>query len=761
MTSGKTDKPTAGNGRRRQVKLSHVAAAAAILTFGMLLGVGGLVFTKLADIETVAVETMTAIPQSMSKQQGALDAEKLIRFADTTIDAPDKQQRARALASFQEIAGRIAASGGDADRALVGQASEAIAEAGVHGDVQDDLRAARHQLLAKASEIIATVDDTLGSIIEDSAANLEDSIADLEGASPDEVTEIQESIQGVWSINEAANGLLTVLRDMRGVLIGLGAIETEAEINQAAKTFRALSARLPHMIGRLPSTGDYEFLPTAVEEFRALESAFELQAKLQAEIAESVAKAAETETILNQLSAVMTTAAAEAADGSVSRSKATVDYVATVVNSSGVAMVVLAVVLSALAFLGYREVLVPLVNINKALYAIAERRTDVTMRQSRLQEFETVRQSMLDLSEALAETDRLQKVAEEARQAEIDAERRAEEQKRQQEAAERDAAEEMQRAETERMKEEAERERRVEAEKRQAEEAQKKQAEEKRKAEMLDLAQRFETSIMAVVNRVSSASDEMRMAAESMSMTAKETSTQSAEAADATEQASANVGTVASSAEEISASIGEISRQVGQASTVARGAVVKADETNTTVQGLAEAAERIGEVVGLINDIAAQTNLLALNATIEAARAGEAGKGFAVVASEVKNLASQTARATEEIASQIAGVQDVSKGTVEAIQEIAKTIADINEVSTTIASAVEEQTAATSEISRNVRQAAAGTEKVSGNIATVNAAAQETGQAAAQVLCSADELSNQSDQLKQEVEKFLVEIRAA
>jgi methyl-accepting chemotaxis protein len=171
--------------------------------------------------------------------------------------------------------------------------------------------------------------------------------------------------------------------------------------------------------------------------------------------------------------------------------------------------------------------------------------------------------------------------------------------------------------------------------------------------------------------------------------------------------------------------------------------VAEASNTNSKVEGLAEAAQRIGEVVNLINDIASQTNLLALNATIEAARAGEAGKGFAVVASEVKSLATQTAKATEDIASQIAQIQEATGEAVSAIGTISGVIGEISEISTAIASAVEEQGASTREIAANVQQAAAGTQEVTGNIAQLNKAASETGQTAGQVLAAADELSNQ------------------
>jgi methyl-accepting chemotaxis protein len=282
-----------------------------------------------------------------------------------------------------------------------------------------------------------------------------------------------------------------------------------------------------------------------------------------------------------------------------------------------------------------------------------------------------------------------------------------------------------------------------------------------RQEERLRLAENLETTVKNVVGVVSNSAATMHATAESMTITAEQTSRQSAAVAAASEEASTNVQTVASAAEELSSSIVEIGRQVEQSAGMARRAVDEANSTNASVQGLADAALRIGEVVKLINAIASQTNLLALNATIEAARAGEAGKGFAVVASEVKNLANQTAKATEEIASQVSAIQGATNESVGAIRKIGKSIDEIAETAATIAAAVEEQRAATQEIARNVQQAARGTSDVSENIDGVSAAAKETGQAAGQVLEISTELTTQSEQLLAEIDKFVAKVRAA
>ena len=294
-----------------------------------------------------------------------------------------------------------------------------------------------------------------------------------------------------------------------------------------------------------------------------------------------------------------------------------------------------------------------------------------------------------------------------------------------------------------------------------AAEEQKKQAEAGKRAAMHALAESFEKSVGGVVKTITSASTEMHASAESLTATAEETARQSGAVSAASEEASTNVQTVASASEELNASVHEISRQVASSAQMAGRAVEQAGRTNETVRGLADAAQKIGDVVKLINDIAGQTNLLALNATIEAARAGEAGKGFAVVASEVKSLATQTAKATEEIAAQIAAIQGATGNAVEAIDGIGKTIGELNQVAAAIASAVEQQGSATKEIARNIQQASAGTSEVSNNIAGVNQAAGQTGAAATQILASSGELAQQAEVLQHEVGKFLAAVRAA
>jgi methyl-accepting chemotaxis protein len=275
------------------------------------------------------------------------------------------------------------------------------------------------------------------------------------------------------------------------------------------------------------------------------------------------------------------------------------------------------------------------------------------------------------------------------------------------------------------------------------------------------MADDFEHGVRNSLQALAGAAVEMRQTSQGMSVAAGEASQRATTVAAVAEQASANVQTVAAATEELSSSVSEIGRQVVESTRIAGQAVDQATHTNLTVQGLSSAAQKIGDVVKLISDIANQTNLLALNATIEAARAGEAGKGFAVVASEVKSLASQTAKATEDIATQVSAMQGATDEAVRAIESIGTTIASISEITTAIASAVEEQGSATREIARNVQEAAQGTGQVSSNIVGVNQAAGETGGAANKVLVSAEALSGEAAALQANVDRFLASIRAA
>jgi methyl-accepting chemotaxis protein len=287
----------------------------------------------------------------------------------------------------------------------------------------------------------------------------------------------------------------------------------------------------------------------------------------------------------------------------------------------------------------------------------------------------------------------------------------------------------------------------------------KQQTEDEKRKAVLALADRFEAQVNALARDVSESAGHMARAAQRLSSVAEDGKQQSTMVAGASEQASMNVQTVASATEELDISVQEIGRQAEQSAKIAGSAVERARHTETAVRNLTVSTERVGEVVGLISGVAEQTNLLALNATIEAARAGEAGKGFAVVAQEVKTLATQTAKATEDIATQIAAIQDETRDTAESIAAVLDTIHEISAIAASIASAVEEQSAQTREIASSILQAAQGTQSVSETIEAVAKSAGVTDLSANEVLTGAQHLNRQAEELGQQVDRFVQGIR--
>ncbi|AWN52700.1 methyl-accepting chemotaxis protein [Methylobacterium sp. 17Sr1-1] len=282
------------------------------------------------------------------------------------------------------------------------------------------------------------------------------------------------------------------------------------------------------------------------------------------------------------------------------------------------------------------------------------------------------------------------------------------------------------------------------------------------RAARLDAVTRsFEANVVAMTETLGEAASGMEATARAMTQAAETTNGRSVEVAGAAEQTLANVQMVAAASEELSVSIGGIAAQVAQSSDIARDAVDQARRTDETVQRLVKSADQIGDIVALISSIASQTNLLALNATIEAARAGEAGRGFAVVAAEVKDLASQTSRATAEIAQQIGHIQETTGGVVQAIRDISGVIERMSEIAEGVAGAVDQQGSATQEIARNVQHAAQGTQAVTTGIVAVQREAGSTGAAAAEVLGAADRLGRYAGELEREVAEFLKGVKAA
>jgi methyl-accepting chemotaxis protein len=281
-----------------------------------------------------------------------------------------------------------------------------------------------------------------------------------------------------------------------------------------------------------------------------------------------------------------------------------------------------------------------------------------------------------------------------------------------------------------------------------------------RVAEIADLAKGLGTRLDEITAGLANAATDLEIDADQMAASAEETSRQSAGIMSASGQASTNVKTVATAAEQLSSSITEIGLQVGLSKEATGRAVEEAGRADSQIRNLAQAAMRIGDVVKLISEIAEQTNLLALNATIEAARAGEAGRGFAVVASEVKSLASQTGKATEEIGAKVSEMQRSTTISVAAVETISHTIVEINEIATAIAAAIEEQGTATDEIARNVQRAAAGTSEVAANVSGISQAANDTGQVAMRVNSTSERVQSDVDILRREVGQFLQRLTA-
>ena len=698
--------------------LSWIMAFFAAVFVAVLIVMAVVMGAHLIDIKEQADETTdVTIPETVKQNQHALKAEMLARYAEIVLYATDEGQRTHARRQAAAVVAELA-DGADADlQHSLDAAGMAISETADAMIRVDKLDAKIKDYTYRAGQVIGEIDENLTSISDDTSYRVEST---LDG--------IQETLDGVhatgihdesalaaefnrdmamfgddlrenMSINGASQLFLSSLRAGKSLLVEVSALADQKAVTEAAERFEKAVELIERQVDQFPATGDYEYLPDQVESFAAFSVIFEIRSEM---LTNRIDAESANGRALSLLADIRESLSADAAATAMSSTRAIAEGANTIQRSGLIALVFLAFLAPGISAVVFVIVAKPVARASETLDALSRGDLDVQLPPAPWKEFLAIRNSIGNFRDALIER--------EAMVREQEAERAAKD----------------------------------------------------RRAEMIgSLTDGFDAAAREVLQTVSSAAIELQQTAKTMSATAEQTNQQASAVATASSQATANVQTVATASEELSASIAEIGRQVNQSAKIAANAVEEAARTNEAVLGLDLAAQRIGEVVTLINDIAGQTNLLALNATIEAARAGEAGKGFAVVAQEVKNLANQTAKATEEISSQISAVQEETRDTVTAIDNIIRVISEISDISTTIASAVEEQGVSTQEIARNVQQAAQGTQEVNTNIGGVTQAAAGAGAASNQVLDSASQLSAQAESLRRDVEKFLADVRAA
>ena len=752
----------------------QIKLIAAFLFFAVMIGGAGgsgILFVDMIDEKvTILSDVASPLVDEASRLVDGLGQMHVAVLG--ALEDPNAEKNADALNKLKELdaasAERMKRLGGLASKGGLSLSMDAVSAYQKDFVAKSgDMLAAHHEkanqrknsdgLREKFEKTRAIIDSGLGQLTnrsESAMGEMEDSgktlaldsdatIADFSVIMADTFDRAYPMVKDTYRIR----GYLTKMQNTLAAYV----VETEEKelkkLDKKFKRFLKKAKSLPRrLMGRAQSEEDKAALKSASDGLAQLEKGIFGKAGLFASYQQSLAAdrradslKAELETVAENFEAELATVVEKAQTLSAGAKQSSKDVVAMAVKSIAFVVaggVALALVLGVLISRGLSK---PLGEITVSMRSLADGDRSITvMHTDRKDEIGELAGALQVFKENAIEAERLRADAEKAAEAE------------------------RQRAKDDQMRKEreAEQERQREAEKIEAERHQQK-AQAERAQRIDDLNASFDDSASTVLESVTSSAAQMKTSAEAMTATAEQTNTQSVTVATAAEQASSKVQTVATAAEELSPSINEIGRQVEESSKIASDAVQKAQKTDEQVQGLASAAQKIGEVVGLITDIAEQTNLLALNATIEAARAGDAGKGFAVVASEVKNLATQTANATDEIGNQIGGIQVATQKAVDAIQDIGKTIGDVNEIATSIASAVEEQSAATQEIARNVQQAAKGTDEVTTNISGVTKAAGETGQAASEILEASSGLSQQAEALRNDVRKYLAEVKAA
>jgi methyl-accepting chemotaxis protein len=684
-----------------RLSLLRLAQVFATLAAGFLMIAGSMVGSQLSAIIGLAEETReVTIPDTVKQNVLAQDAERLGRLADIAFFTNDESQRAAALEKIDVLVAHLVSAGDENLRAQAITAGEIIKETGSAASLAYTLTDEIAVSMKQIDGLIGEIDGNLTALVENSSVRMKSILSESSLLTLTDMNNLRADFRKTVRINDASQQLLSDLRASRDLLAHSLTLDDQQKIEELRARFDVNHGRIIEMLGSLPNAGGFESLPGLVEKFGNSATILENRIEVIGELRQARNSNRQAQELLETIRNNLSADAASIAIGSVSD-------IATKANSirgRGVLLILgLFVLLAFVGYVGHQQILTPMAQATSALNALSQGNMDVHLKESGLLEFAKIKDSLETFRAAMLDRDR------------IAAEK--EEQERQNKTEKREAVEKM--------------------------------------------ALSLEESVKFIINGVSSAAGDMEETAQRMSTTAEQTRSQASAAAEASGEASANVEGVAASAEELSASIREILEQVSHSSTIARRAADEATRTNETVEGLVDMAGTIGDVVAMITGIASKTNLLALNATIEAARAGEAGKGFAVVATEVKNLANQTAKATDDIVSQIDAIQAATTDAAGAIKGIGDVITEINEISTTIAGAMEEQDAATQEITRNAQHVSGRAKEVNGNVNSVSEAALDTGKAATQVLSSASALAHQSDELTQAVDKFLERIRAA